>query len=86
MRIDTHVYANYNIPPFYDSLIAKVLAHGKDRAEAIARMGRILSELIFEGVKTTIPFNEKVLKNENFKKGIFNTTFLEEEFTNANTE
>ena len=86
VRIDTHVYANYTIPPFYDSLIAKVLAHGKDRSEAIARMGRILSELIFEGVKTTIPFHEKVLKNENFKKGMFNTTFLEKEFTNANTE
>ena len=86
MRVDTHVYANYNIPPFYDSLIAKVLAHGKDREEAIARMGRLLSELIFEGVKTTIPFHEKVLKNENFRKGTFNTTFLEKEFTNANTE
>ncbi len=86
VRVDTHVYANYTIPPFYDSMIAKVLAHGKDRQEAIARMGRLLDELILEGVKTTIPFHKKVMKNENFKKGIFNTTFIEKELANADTE
>jgi len=85
VRIDTHVYVNYLIPPYYDSLIAKVLAHGKDRTEALVRMDRVLSELIFEGVKTTIPFHKKVLQNENFKNGNFNTTFIEKEFSDGNT-
>ena len=86
VRIDTHVYADYDIPPFYDSLIAKVLTHGKDRDEAIARMARVLNELIIEGIKTTIPFHQQVLQNESFKKGVFNTTFIEKEFNNVSTE
>src|SRR5262245_25260342 len=61
VRVDSHLMAPYTVPPFYDSLVAKVIAHGRDRAEAIARMRRALMETVIEGVKTTIPFQLKVL-------------------------
>ena len=86
VRIDTHVYADYLIPPHYDSLIAKVIAYGNDRPEALSRMERVLGEMIIEGVKTTILFHQKVLLNENFKKGLFTTNFITEEFGNGDTE
>jgi len=75
-RMDTHVYAGYTIPPHYDSLLAKLITHGKDREEAIARMKRALEETIFEGIRTTIPFHMAILKDENFIKGNFNIEFL----------
>jgi acetyl-CoA carboxylase biotin carboxylase subunit len=65
------------IPSHYDSLIAKLVVHGKDRSEAIARMKRALDEFIIEGIKTTIPFHKKVLNMPAFIKGDFNTSFLE---------
>lgn len=77
VRVDTHAYAQYMIPPYYDSLIAKLITHGKDRAEAIERMLRALDEFIIEGVATTIPLHKAVLKNERFRSGDFNTKFLE---------
>ena len=77
VRVDTAIYTGYVIPPHYDSLIAKLIVHGKDREEAIARMRRSLDEFIIEGVKTTIPFHKKVLTNPDFIKGEFNTTFVE---------
>jgi len=77
VRVDTALYSGYVIPPHYDSLIAKLIAHGKDREEAIARMRRALDEFIIEGVKTTIPFHKKVLNNPDFIKGDFNTMFVE---------
>jgi len=83
IRVDTHVYARYIIPTFYDSLLAKVVTHGRDRSESIGRMERALEELIFEGIKTTIPFQQKVIANPAFRNGTFNTEFLNEEMNNG---
>ncbi|MBN1479966.1 acetyl-CoA carboxylase biotin carboxylase subunit [candidate division KSB1 bacterium] len=77
VRVDTHAYAQYKIPPYYDSLIAKLITHGKDRAEAIERMLRALEEFVIEGVATTIPLHRAILKNERFRLGDFNTRFFE---------
>lgn len=77
VRIDSAVYQGYEISPFYDSMIAKVIVHGKTREEAIARMHRALSEFRIEGVKTTIPFHLRLLENRYFISGDFNTKFLE---------
>jgi acetyl-CoA carboxylase, biotin carboxylase subunit len=77
IRVDTHIYSQYKIPPFYDSLIAKLIAHGKDRDEAIKRLRRALNEFVVEGVKTTIPFHSRLIENEDFQKGNFNTGFLD---------
>src|SRR5262249_23067479 len=71
VRIDSHMMSGYTVPPHYDSLIAKVIVHGRDRAEAIARMHRALSETLVEGVKTTIPFHLKVLSDPAFLSGEF---------------
>ncbi len=76
IRIDTHIYSGYTIPPFYDSMIAKVIAIAQTRDEAIATMERALSEFVIEGVKTTIPFHQKMLKDENFRAGNFNTQYM----------
>jgi len=84
VRVDTHAYAQYVIPPYYDSLIAKVITNGKDRSEAIGRMKRALEEFIIEGVATTIPFHKKVLENEHFLKGDFDTKFIETHFLKNN--
>ncbi|MFT4526305.1 MAG: acetyl-CoA carboxylase biotin carboxylase subunit [Granulosicoccus sp.] len=78
VRIDTHVYAGYTIPPYYDSMIAKVITIAQTREEAIAKMKRALSEFVIEGVKTTIPFHLKLLDNEEFAvKGNYTTKFME---------
>ena len=77
VRVDTHAYALYEIPPYYDSLIAKVITQGKDRMEAIGRMERALEEFVIEGVTTTIPVHLKILRNKNFISGNFDTKFLE---------
>jgi len=77
VRVDTHAYAQYIIPPYYDSLLAKVITHGKDRMEAIGRMERALEEFVIEGVATTIPLHLKILRNDDFRKGNFDTKFLE---------
>ncbi|MGH7279115.1 MAG: acetyl-CoA carboxylase biotin carboxylase subunit, partial [Candidatus Rokuibacteriota bacterium] len=71
VRVDSHLMAPYAVPPFYDSLIAKIIVHGRDRAEAIARMRRALMETIVEGVKTSIPFQLKVLADPGFVEGHF---------------
>lgn len=76
VRIDTHIYSGYSIPPFYDSMIAKVISVAQTREEAIATMERALSEFVVEGIKTTIPFHMKMLKDENFISGNFNTQYL----------
>ncbi len=78
LRVDSHVYAGYMIPPYYDSMIGKLIAYGKDRAEAIKRMEIALEEMIVEGVKTTIPFHRLALATEKFKKGDLSTRFVEE--------
>ncbi len=78
LRIDTAVYEGYEIPPFYDSMIAKVIVCGKDRAEAISKMSRALYEFIIDGVSTNIEFQNKILHDENYIKGNYNTSFLDE--------
>ena len=78
IRIDSAAYSEYSIPPFYDSMISKVIAWGRDRNEAIERMKRALSEFEIKGVETTIPFHKALMDNEIFKSGEFNTRFLEE--------
>ena len=77
VRIDTHIYAGYSTPPFYDSLLAKLIAHGDDRAEAIARMRRALSEYVIEGVHTTTPFHRAVMEDASFLAGEARTGFLD---------
>lgn len=77
VRIDSAAYPGYTIPPYYDSMIAKVITYGNSREEAISRMKRALSEFVIEGIHTTIPFHLKLLEHENFVEGQFNTKFLE---------
>jgi acetyl-CoA carboxylase biotin carboxylase subunit len=77
IRIDTHVYAGYVIPPFYDSMIAKLIAVAQTREEAIDKMSRALDEFVIEGIKTTIPFHAKLMKNKDFIKGNYTTKFME---------
>lgn len=77
VRVDTHAFANYVVPPYYDSMIAKVIARGNDREEAIARMSRALDEFVVEGIKTTIPFHQQLMKNEQFRSGVYNTSFID---------
>ena len=76
VRVDTHVYAGYTIPPYYDSLIAKLICRAPTREECIKKMERALDEFIIEGVKTTVPFHQRLMKNEAFRKGEFHTGFL----------
>jgi acetyl-CoA carboxylase, biotin carboxylase subunit len=80
VRIDSHVYAGYTIPPNYDSMIGKLIVTGQSREEVITRMKRALSEFIIEGVKTTIPFHLKLMDNAIFRSGKFTTKFLETSF------
>ena len=79
VRVDTHIYAGYTVPPHYDSLLAKVIVHGRDRAEALARMGQALDSFILEGVTTTIPFLARVIRHPDFAAGKIDTKFLERE-------
>lgn len=78
VRVDTHVYSGYTIPPNYDSMIAKLIVYARSRKEVIAKMKRALDEYIIEGIKTTIPFHQRLLENPDFVKGVFTTKFLEE--------
>jgi acetyl-CoA carboxylase biotin carboxylase subunit len=78
IRIDTHVYAGYTIPPFYDSMISKLITVAQTREEAITKMERALGEYIIEGVKTTIPFHVQLMKHPKFRDGKITTKFLEE--------
>ena len=80
VRVDSHIYQDYEIPPYYDSLLAKVIAHGHNREDAMARMRRILSEFTIEGVATTIPFHKALLQEADFIAGKFDTNYV------ANTE
>ena len=77
VRVDSHAYAGYVIPPYYDSMIAKLIAVAQTRGEAINTMSRALSEYIIEGIKTTIPFHQQLMQNEAFRRGNFTTKFLE---------
>ena len=77
VRVDSHIYAGYTIPPYYDSMIAKVIAVAQTRQEAIDTMERALSEYVIEGIKTTIPFHLQLMRNEDFRAGNFTTKFIE---------
>ncbi len=77
VRVDSHVYAGYSIPPNYDSMIAKLIVTARSREEVIVRMKRALQEFFIDGIKTTIPFHLKLMDDEQFKSGNFNTSFLE---------
>jgi len=76
IRVDTHIYAGYKIPPYYDSLIAKVIAKGTNRREALKKIRRALDEFLIEPIKTTIPFCKQVIDDPDFKRGVYNTGFL----------
>ena len=80
IRVDSHVYEDYVIPPNYDSMIAKLIAWDVDRASCIRRLDRALDEFIIEGVKTTIPMHKRILQNPDFLKGKYDTRFLEKAF------
>jgi acetyl-CoA carboxylase biotin carboxylase subunit len=77
VRIDSHIYAGYVIPPYYDSLIAKIITIARTREEAINTMERALSEFVVEGVKTTIPFHQQLMQDKDFRKGNYTTKFME---------
>jgi len=79
VRVDTHIYAGYTVPPYYDSLLAKVIVHGNSRDEALARMRQALDSFIIEGVTTTIPFLGRVMRHADFIAGKVDTKFLERE-------
>ncbi len=77
IRVDSAAFESYYIPPFYDSMVAKLIAHGRDRDEAISRMQRALEEFVIEGVKTTIPLHQRILAKMRFRRGEYSTDFLE---------
>jgi acetyl-CoA carboxylase biotin carboxylase subunit len=77
VRVDTHSYAGYVIPPYYDSMISKLITVAQTREEAIDKMKRALSEYVIEGIKTTIPFHEQLMENEDFVEGNCTTKFME---------
>jgi acetyl-CoA carboxylase biotin carboxylase subunit len=79
VRLDSHVYAGYTVPPYYDSLLAKLIVQGRDRAEAVSRMRVALESFVVEGVTTTIPFLARVMQNDRFVRGDVDTKFLERE-------
>ena len=78
IRLDTHVYAGYTIPPNYDSMIAKIISTAQNRKEAINKMKRALDEFIIEGVKTTIPFHRKLMDDPSYNDGNYTTRFMED--------
>ena len=79
IRVDTAIYEGYTIPPTYDSMIAKIITHGENRNEAISKMKRALEETVIEGVDTNIDFLLTIIKNPNFIRGKFDTSFIEKE-------
>jgi acetyl-CoA carboxylase biotin carboxylase subunit len=77
VRVDTAQYAEGVVPPYYDSLIAKLIVHGADRAEAMAKMERALSQFVVQGIETSIPLHQEIFANEDFRRGDFDTKFME---------
>ena len=78
VRVDSHAYAGYTIPSHYDSMIGKLITYGKDRREAMDKMSRALSEYMITGIKTTIPFEQAILQDPNFRRGVYSTNFIEQ--------
>lgn len=86
VRVDSHAYAGYSIPPHYDSMIGKLITYGKDRREAMDKMSRALSEYMITGIKTTIPFELAILQDPNFRRGVYSTNFVETLLSGARRE
>jgi acetyl-CoA carboxylase biotin carboxylase subunit len=86
VRVDTHVYAGYTIPPTYDSMIGKLITYGKDRREAMDKMSRALHEYMITGIKTTIGFQQAILQDPNFRRGVYSTGFIEQLLSGARRE
>ena len=86
VRVDTHAYAGYTIPPTYDSMISKLITTGKDRRDALDRMNRALSEYMVTGVKTTISFQQAIMQDPNFRRGVYSTSFVEQLLGGARRE
>jgi acetyl-CoA carboxylase, biotin carboxylase subunit len=86
IRIDSHAYAGYTIPPHYDSMIGKLIAYGKDRKQAMDKMSRALSEYMITGIKTTVPFEQAILQDPNFRRGVYATNFVEQLLGGARRE
>src|ERR1044071_5588763 len=86
VRVDSHAYAGYTIPSHYDSMIGKLITFGKDRREAMDKMSRALSEYMITGIKTTIPFQQAILQDPNFRRGVYSTTFIEQLLSGARRE
>ncbi len=86
VRVDSHAYAGYTIPSYYDSMIGKLITYGKDRREAMDKMNRALGEYMITGIKTTIPFEMAILQDPNFRRGVYNTGFIENLLGSARRE
>ena len=86
VRVDTHAYAGYTIPSMYDSMIGKLITYGKDRREAMDKMSRALGEFMITGVKTTISFQQAILQDPNFRRGVYSTNFVEQLLSGARRE
>jgi len=86
VRVDTHAYAGYTIPPTYDSMIGKLITTGKDRRDALDRMNRALSEYMITGIKTTISFQQAIMQDPNFRRGVYSTSFVEQLLGGARRE
>jgi acetyl-CoA carboxylase biotin carboxylase subunit len=77
IRVDSHIYSGYNVPPFYDSLIGKIIAHGENRDAALARMKNALAETVVEGIKTNIPLHQEIFNHAAFRTGALDIHYLE---------
>jgi acetyl-CoA carboxylase biotin carboxylase subunit len=86
VRMDTHAYAGYTIPSHYDSMIGKLITYGKDRREAMDKMSRALGEYILTGVKSTISFQQAIMQDPNFRRGVYSTSFIEQLLSGARRE
>jgi len=86
VRLDTHAYAGYTIPSYYDSMIGKMITYGRDRREAMDKMSRALSEYMITGVKTTISFQQAILQDPNFRRGVYSTAFIDQLLSGARRE
>jgi len=86
VRVDTHAYAGYTMPSYYDSMLGKLITFGKDRREAMDRMSRALGEYMITGIKTTISFQQAILQDPNFRRGVYSTNFIEQLLSGARRE
>jgi acetyl-CoA carboxylase biotin carboxylase subunit len=86
VRVDSHAYAGYTIPPHYDSMIGKLITYGRDRRDAMDKMSRALSEYMITGIKTTIPFEQAILQDPNFRRGVYSTSFIDQLLGGARRE